>query len=242
MYQCGTMPVFMETPRSPILWKCLDIWKNQSDQYSLPSEPESEPEPQQIPIPEDTDHKIADTYVNSIPDAKSTVDFELSIPSYLPQSYALDDIKINKQRTRVSITYLPEDFKMDISPYAADNYYAQYGALVILHRSMSKNFNMTYYLEDIPRIENKKIYDLNGTYAEGIDYDDQTLSSIKIFRNDRMHVDVWWNGTIGDLLPIVESMNLDVHHVPYTPDPDYVSGVPEPTPQYEPKLEPENEN
>ncbi|MEX0863179.1 hypothetical protein [Nitrosopumilus sp.] len=40
LYQCGTMPVFMETPRSPTLWKCLDIWKHQSNQQSLPSEPE----------------------------------------------------------------------------------------------------------------------------------------------------------------------------------------------------------
>ena len=31
MYQCGTLPVFMETPRSPNLWNCLEILENQSD-------------------------------------------------------------------------------------------------------------------------------------------------------------------------------------------------------------------
>ena len=40
MYQCGTMPVFVETPRNPTLWKCLDMWKHQSSQQSLPTEPE----------------------------------------------------------------------------------------------------------------------------------------------------------------------------------------------------------
>lgn len=34
MYNCGTMPVFMETPNKPTLWKCLDIWKHQSEQPS----------------------------------------------------------------------------------------------------------------------------------------------------------------------------------------------------------------
>ena len=38
MYSCGTLPVFMETPYSPTLWKCLDIWENQSEQ----------PQPQRI--------------------------------------------------------------------------------------------------------------------------------------------------------------------------------------------------
>lgn len=32
MYQCGTLPVFMETPRSPTLQNCLEIWKHQLDQ------------------------------------------------------------------------------------------------------------------------------------------------------------------------------------------------------------------
>lgn len=32
MYQCGTLPVFMETPRNPNLWNCLEIWENQSEQ------------------------------------------------------------------------------------------------------------------------------------------------------------------------------------------------------------------
>jgi len=31
MAQCGTLPVFMETPRMPNLWSCLEIWENQSD-------------------------------------------------------------------------------------------------------------------------------------------------------------------------------------------------------------------
>jgi len=26
MYQCGTLPIFMQTPRSPNLWNCLEIW------------------------------------------------------------------------------------------------------------------------------------------------------------------------------------------------------------------------
>ena len=30
MYGCGTMPVFMETPRMPNLWSCLEIWEHQS--------------------------------------------------------------------------------------------------------------------------------------------------------------------------------------------------------------------
>ena len=31
MAQCGTLPVFMETPRKPNLWSCLQIWENQSE-------------------------------------------------------------------------------------------------------------------------------------------------------------------------------------------------------------------
>jgi len=34
MYQCGTLPVFMQTPRSPNLWNCLEIWENQSESTS----------------------------------------------------------------------------------------------------------------------------------------------------------------------------------------------------------------
>ena len=26
MYQCGTLPIYMETPRNPSLWHCLEIW------------------------------------------------------------------------------------------------------------------------------------------------------------------------------------------------------------------------
>ncbi|MCV0410160.1 hypothetical protein [Nitrosopumilus sp.] len=234
--KCETMLGDRHYPRPLTLWTCLHYLS--MIENPPPKSSTVIPEPQQVPIPEDTGHKITDTYVKSIQNAESTVDFELSIPSYLPQGYALDTIKIDKQKTRATITYLPEDFKMDISPYVADNYYAQYGALVIIHHSMGKNFNMTYYLEDIPRLENKKIYDLNGTYAEGIDYDAQTLSSVKIFREDRMKVDVWWNGTTDALLPIIESMNLDVPHVTYTPDSDYVSGEPEPIPEPESELEP----
>jgi hypothetical protein len=33
MYQCGTLPIFMQTPRSPNLWNCLEIWENQSEQH-----------------------------------------------------------------------------------------------------------------------------------------------------------------------------------------------------------------
>jgi len=33
MYQCGTLPTFAETPRSPNLWNCLQIWENQSEQH-----------------------------------------------------------------------------------------------------------------------------------------------------------------------------------------------------------------
>ena len=33
MYQCGMLPVFMETPRNPNLWNCLEIWENQSEQH-----------------------------------------------------------------------------------------------------------------------------------------------------------------------------------------------------------------
>lgn len=28
MYQCGTLSIFMETPRDPNLWNCLEIWEN----------------------------------------------------------------------------------------------------------------------------------------------------------------------------------------------------------------------
>ncbi len=28
MYQCGTLPIFMETPKTPNLWNCLEIWEN----------------------------------------------------------------------------------------------------------------------------------------------------------------------------------------------------------------------
>ena len=34
MYQCGTLPVFMQTPRSPNLWNCLEIWENQPESTS----------------------------------------------------------------------------------------------------------------------------------------------------------------------------------------------------------------
>ena len=33
LYQCGTLPIFMETPRTPNLWNCLEIWENQSEQH-----------------------------------------------------------------------------------------------------------------------------------------------------------------------------------------------------------------
>jgi hypothetical protein len=36
MHQCGTLPVFMETPRNPNLWNCLEIWEKQSKQYPSP--------------------------------------------------------------------------------------------------------------------------------------------------------------------------------------------------------------
>ncbi len=31
MFQCGTLAVFMETPRTPNFWKCLEIWQNTSN-------------------------------------------------------------------------------------------------------------------------------------------------------------------------------------------------------------------
>lgn len=33
MYSCGTLPVFMETPRNPNLWNCLEIWENTLEQH-----------------------------------------------------------------------------------------------------------------------------------------------------------------------------------------------------------------
>lgn len=30
MYECGKLPVFMETPYTPTLWKCLEIWENKT--------------------------------------------------------------------------------------------------------------------------------------------------------------------------------------------------------------------
>ena len=47
MYQCGTLSVFMETPRNPNLWNCLEIWKTQSEKP-----PTILPEPEPEPIPE----------------------------------------------------------------------------------------------------------------------------------------------------------------------------------------------
>ncbi|MGY5147907.1 MAG: hypothetical protein ACW9W4_07910 [Candidatus Nitrosopumilus sp. bin_7KS] len=29
MYQCGTLPIYMETPKNPNLWHCLEIWEKQ---------------------------------------------------------------------------------------------------------------------------------------------------------------------------------------------------------------------
>ncbi len=33
MHQCGTLPVFMETPRNLNLWSCLEIWEKQFKQH-----------------------------------------------------------------------------------------------------------------------------------------------------------------------------------------------------------------
>ena len=38
MIQCETLSVFMETPRNPNLWSCLEIWGNQSKQPDINSE------------------------------------------------------------------------------------------------------------------------------------------------------------------------------------------------------------
>ena len=32
MYDCSTLPVFSETPYTPSIWKCLEIWENKSQQ------------------------------------------------------------------------------------------------------------------------------------------------------------------------------------------------------------------
>ena len=32
MYECETLPVFMHTPSTPTIWKCMEIWKHQSQQ------------------------------------------------------------------------------------------------------------------------------------------------------------------------------------------------------------------
>lgn len=31
MYQCSTLPIFVETPYQPDLWKCLKIWEHAGD-------------------------------------------------------------------------------------------------------------------------------------------------------------------------------------------------------------------
>ena len=36
LYQCGTLPIYMETPRNPNLWNCLEIWEKQSKHYPPP--------------------------------------------------------------------------------------------------------------------------------------------------------------------------------------------------------------
>ena len=33
MYSCGTLPVFLETPRNPNMWNCLEIWGNMLEQH-----------------------------------------------------------------------------------------------------------------------------------------------------------------------------------------------------------------
>ena len=42
MYDCGTLPVFMHTPSTPTIWKCMEIWKHQETSESKSHDIEEE--------------------------------------------------------------------------------------------------------------------------------------------------------------------------------------------------------
>ena len=77
MYQCGTLPVFVETPRNPNLWSCLQIWELSEDAPSTEkgySEDESgqnrrlEEDPPVVPVIEQ--HVVTLMHANVIPRAR----------------------------------------------------------------------------------------------------------------------------------------------------------------------------
>ena len=42
MYECGKLSVFMHTPSTPTIWKCIEIWKHQETSESKSQELEEE--------------------------------------------------------------------------------------------------------------------------------------------------------------------------------------------------------
>ncbi|KAF6246359.1 hypothetical protein C6990_09535 [Nitrosopumilus sp. b3] len=181
----------------------------------------SEPEPEPNPIPEGN-YADKNTYVYSINDAESYLNYTLGTP-YLPEGTELEKIKISNDRRKATLYYS--------------------NGLEVSHHPMGINFNNTHYKLNPEREEGKIFYDLRGTFAEGYEIDEPNrphYSTIIIHRDDRIYVRATMDIGLGELLKMIEPMDLNVPHVPYTPTLDYVMGAPEPEPIPEP--EPENED
>lgn len=182
-----------------------------------PTTPSSSPEPERDPIPEG-DYLDKNIYVDSVNEAQSIVDFKLSIPQ-VPEEVELDRIKISSDKRKATLYYS--------------------NSLEIAHHPMGRNFNNAHYAENPEREEGKVFYDFDGTFAEGLQVMDPFYSVITIHRDDRIYVKATMETGLDELLKMVESMDIRVPHVPYTPDPDYVIGYTEPETNPEPEPEPE---
>ena len=178
-----------------------------------------EPEPERNPIPEGN-YVDRNTYVYSVKDAESYLNYTLSTP-HIPEGTELEKIKISSDKRKATLYYS--------------------NGLEIKHNPMGINFNNTHYKLNPEREEGKVFYDFGGTFAEGYEIDEPNrlhYSAITIHRDDRIYVRATMDVGLDELLKMIEPMDLNVPHVPYTPTPDYVMGAPEPEPIPEPKSEP----
>ena len=182
---------------------------------------EPSPEPEPSPIPEGN-YVDKNTYVYSIHEAESYLNYSLGTP-YLPEGTELEKIKISNDQRKATVYYS--------------------NGLEIKHNPMGINFNNTHYALNPEREGGKIFYDFRGTFAEGYEIDEPNrphYSTITIHRDDRIYVRATMDTGLDELLKMIEPMDLNVPHVPYTPTLDYIMGAPEPEPTPEP--EPENEN
>jgi len=176
------------------------------------------PEPERDPIPEGN-YVDKNTYVYSVNEAEPYLNYTLSTP-YLPEGTELDKIKISSDKRKATIYYS--------------------NGLEVSHHPMGINFNNTHYKLNPEREEGKVFYDFRGTFAEGYEIDEPNrphYSAITIHRDDRIYVRATMDTGLDELLKMVEPMDLNVPHVPYTPTLDYVMGAPEPEPIPEPEPE-----